>query len=88
MVERQPGRPTEQEFIGAALRFIENDYQYESIVAMTSYFAHVYRVSSGRMNDICIIQQEHSAEGREGEPVSLRDFAIEQLAAYRKLRKH
>ncbi len=87
MPERQPGRPTEEEFIGAAVRFLNDDYQIEPIHLMSGYFVNVCRVPIGKTDDMDIIRREQYAEGLPGERDSIRDFALKQLSYYQKTRK-
>jgi len=87
-IERQPGRPTEDEFTGAAVRFLSNDYKTEVVHIMCGYFANIHEVAIGRSSDIDIIRREQFAEGLPGERDSIRDFAVKQLSFYQKTRKH
>ncbi len=84
MVERQPNRPSEEEFIGAALRFIDHDYQEACVSVM---WGGVARIRVGQGYDLEIIYHEQEADGRLGEDESVLTFAKRQLAAYRKLGK-
>lgn len=86
MVARQPGRPTETEFTGAALRFISDEYPHQSIHINSGYYANVMHVRPGKSVDKDIIRREQLAEGLPGEHESIRDFALRQLAAYQKQR--
>ncbi|AHB42650.1 hypothetical protein RAAC3_TM7C00001G0812 [Candidatus Saccharibacteria bacterium RAAC3_TM7_1] len=87
MVERQPGRPSEEEFIGAALRFLHDDYTAEYLHVSASYTGRVYVYYPGKAMDIETIHKEYFAEGITGDRESIRDFALRQLAAYQRLRK-
>lgn len=87
MVERQPGRPTEDEFIGAAARFLNDSYTTEVIHVMMGYFAHICHVPIGKDTDVDTIRREQFAEGLPGERDSIRDFALKQLSFYQKARK-
>lgn len=82
MVERQPGRPTEDEFIGAASRFVEDDYK---IVPIHSPFnlGVIQFIKPGKDSDIKTIKNEHKWQGRRGEPETIEMFAIRQLTWYR-----
>lgn len=84
MVNRQPGRPSEREFTGAALRLTQNNYETQPVHMLMGYYANVIMVQSGRAYDLDIIHREQMADGFPGFPESLEDFAIRQLAAYNK----
>jgi hypothetical protein len=88
MVERQPGRPTEDEFIGAALRFLGDNYATKVVHLMHGFFTNVHQMPVGKSFDMNIIRREQFAEGLPGERDSMRDFAIKQLSHYQKARKH
>jgi len=88
MPERQPGRPTEEEFIGAAVRFLKGEYTTQVVHLVTGYFAHVHQVYLDKIEDEKIIRREQFAEGLPGERESIRDFALKQLTLYQKSRKH
>lgn len=87
MVEHQPGRPSEDEFIGAALRFLEDNYQAEPVCVSTGYYVNVQYVYPGKDADKDILRRECFAEGLPGQRESMREFALRQLASYQKQRK-
>jgi hypothetical protein len=88
MVERQPGRPTEQAFIGAALRYLKDDYTTEVVHLSSGYLTHVQEVTMGKKGDENIIRAEQLWEGLPGSRESIRDFAAQQLARYQKRESH
>lgn len=87
MVERQPGRPTVEEFTGAALRFIEDNYAIEPIHVNLGMYAQVRYMKVGRSDDIDVLIREIKADGIPGKRESIRDFAVKQLAWYQKFKK-
>jgi len=81
MIDRQPSRPTEDEFIGAASRFVKDDY--ESVPTHSPFNLGVVQfIRPGKDLDMKIIRDEHQWEGRRGEPETLEEFAIRQLTWY------
>lgn len=84
MVNRQPGRPSEQEFTGAALRLAQNNYEVRPVHVAMGYYANVIMIQVGLAHDRDIVYRERAAEGLPGTPEPLEDFAIRQLAAYKK----
>ena len=84
MVERQPGRPSEQEFVGAALRFTTGDYSAEWVHVQCGPFVNVFRKPSGIEYDMAVIRRESDAVGRPGELETLEDFALRQLSHYQR----
>ncbi|HEY0965272.1 MAG TPA: hypothetical protein VGE13_02210 [Candidatus Saccharimonadales bacterium] len=82
MVERQPGRPTEGDFMRAALRFTEDNYE---VVPIHSPFnlGVIQFIRPGKAADMKIIKNEHKWQGLRGEEETLEVFAIRQLAWYR-----
>ena len=87
MVKRQPGRPTEEEFTGAALRFISDDYTVEYLHSSVGYTNGLRAYYPGKALDIEIIRKEYLADGITGDQETIRDFALRQLASYQRLRK-
>ena len=88
MVERQQGRPTEDEFIGAASRFVGDHYDDVPLIIDSGFGVHVRYVKGGRASDIDVIHREWRAEGLSGEIEDITEFAKRQLEAYSRLRKH
>lgn len=84
MVARQPGRPTEHEFIGAALRYTSGDYKQEWVHVQCGPVVNVFNKFIGIDVDMDIIRRESEAVGRRGEPETIEDFAIRQLSAYQR----
>ena len=84
MVARQPGRPSEREFVGAALRYTGGDYQEEWVHVQCGPFVNVFKQFTGISSDMDIIRRESEAVGKPGEPETLEDFAIRQLSTYRR----
>jgi len=84
MVERQPGRPSEQEFMGAALRYTSGEYREEWIHVQCGPFVNVFKRFTGIDQDMSVIRREADAVGRSGVPETLEDFALRQLASYRR----
>jgi hypothetical protein len=87
MVERQPGRPDENEFIGAARRLLANEYDPVQVHVPNGSHANMFVGYPGKVRDSLIIMREEEAEGKKGEYETLEDFAIRQLGNYQKLRK-
>ena len=84
MVERQPGRPDEHEFIGAALRYTAGEYEAQFVHVQCGPFVNVFKQFTGISTDMDIIRRESEAVGRSGEPETLEDFALRQLSKYRR----
>lgn len=84
MVNRQPGRPSEQEFTRAALRLTQNNYEVRPVHVAMGHYTNVITIEVGRTHDQDIIYREQIADGSRGAPETLEDFAFRQLAAYQK----
>ena len=84
MVERQPGRPDEYEFIGAALRYTAGEYTAQLVHVQCGPFVNVFKHFPGIASDMDIIRRESEAVGRSGVPETLEDFALRQLSSYRR----
>lgn len=87
MPERQPSRPTEEDFIGAAVRFFKDDYEITRVYVPTHIYTNVYTVPSRKPNDVDIIRREQDAEGKRSEYESVGDFALRQLSFYQQAGK-
>lgn len=84
MVNRQPGRPSEQEFIRAALRLEQNGYEIQPVHVAMGYYVNVMTVQVGRSYDLDIMRREQAADGLPGSPETLEAFATRQLDEYKK----
>lgn len=84
-----PKRPSVEEFVGAAQRYTRDDYKPEdevtAFVVNVGYFAYASSMPKQRIYDIDVIEREQAAEGLAEPGGSLEDFAVHQLAAYRRL---
>ena len=87
VVERQPGRPSEDEFTRAAFRFVTSDYQLMQTHEIHGYTTIVCSSPIGKYADAETIRAERHADGRLGEVETIDDFALRQLVAYQRLRK-
>ena len=79
MVKRQPGRPTEQEFLEAASRFLDNDYPTDYVLMWN---IPVSRRGAQIRYDRDIIRREWQAEGKIGDVETLGQFATRQRDWY------
>ena len=81
MVTRQPGRPSPEQFIASATRYIENMYLwYNPASGLKEYD------SSQEAIDVEVIQREMLWDGY-APGVELLQFASVQLAYYRNLKR-
>ncbi len=92
----QEQRPSEREFLEAALRFLEDDYPTESqggilramaVVGNTLNNQQVPMSIPSRQNDEAAVVREQLAEGYIPGDEDLADFARNQLRRYAALRK-
>ncbi|MGK2896167.1 MAG: hypothetical protein ACSLEY_00995 [Candidatus Saccharimonadales bacterium] len=83
MVERQPGRPSEDEFTRAALRLVAGEY---AELFIYSQMGGIGKIVTSKKADIDIVKREHLADGLRGTPETLIAFATRQLAEYKKAR--
>lgn len=82
-IGRQPGRPTQQEFVAAAERLVANQYETKMELMVFQTSAHILGVPPEiqRQNDMGVAQREYDADGRvPGQ--SLVDFTLRQLRIY------
>ena len=82
MLEKQPNRPDETLFIGAARRFLKGEYPSEPTASYGRFFTPVSTVYPGKNIDATIIRQEWAADGLLGEYEPIADFALRQLRIY------
>lgn len=83
-IERQPGRPSREEFIDAATRLVRDSYEPEVRLIYTQYGgwgAATVPASLQKSQDMGVAQREYRADGIVPGR-SLTDFVFYQLGLY------
>jgi hypothetical protein len=85
MPRRKPlNRPSEETFIGAALRFVKDQYDPVEVHVPNGLYTNIFNVSEDRQKDLAILKAERDADGWPGEYESLADYALTRLVQFKK----
>jgi hypothetical protein len=85
MPRRKPlYRPSEETFIGAALRVVRDEYNPVEVHMPNGWYTNVFNISEDRQKDLAILKAERDADGWPGEYESLADYALTRLVLFKK----